>query len=408
MPFWSKAGRKLVAVPELKASAAATGHAMWRTSADPWPRWSYKSAAERALCRNPVAQRCLRLITDSAAAVAWKLHDRHAVLEDDPLLAIIQRPNPLCSRSGLIEAVISHLLLHGNAYIEKVVAEDGVRPLELYALRPDRMSIKPGVHGWPQRYEYTSGDQKVSFPVDTVSGESRILHLKTHNPLDDYYGQSALQAALSALDLHGAADAWSKALLENAARPSGALVVRTDNGWAGLTEEQFSRLRTQVEENFQGQANAGRPMILEGGLSWQPMGFSPADMDFQATKQAAARDIALAFGVPPMLLGIPGDNTYANYQEANKALWRQTIMPLLRKLLDALNIWLIKPVQQEYVLRLDEMTIPALAEDRDAHWRRVASSDFLTPDEKRALLNLAPLEQPVSKSGTSTENEPQT
>ena len=336
MPFWSKAGRKPVAAPELKASAAATGHAMWRTSADPWPRWSYKSAAERALCRNPVAQRCLRLITDSAAAVAWKLHDRHAVLEDDPLLAIIQRPNPLCSRSGLIEAVISHLLLHGNAYIEKVVAEDGVRPLELYALRPDRMSIKPGVHGWPQRYEYTSGDQKVSFPVDTVSGESRILHLKTHNPLDDYYGQSALQAALSALDLHG------------------------------------------------------------------------ADMDFQATIQGAARDIALAVGAPPMLLGIPGDNTYANYQEANKALWRQTIMPLLRKLLDALNIWLIKPVQQEYVLRLDEMTIPALAEDRDAHWRRVASSDFLTPDEKRALLNLAPLEQPVSKSGTSTENEPQT
>ncbi|MGD1956893.1 MAG: phage portal protein [Sphingomonadales bacterium] len=217
-----------------------------------------------------------------------------------------------------------------------------------------------------------------------------------------------MQAALSALDLHGAADGWAKALLENAARPSGALVVRTDNGWAGLTEEQFSRLRTQVEENFQGQANAGRPMILEGGLSWQPMGFSPADMDFQATKQGAARDIALAVGAPPMLLGIPGDNTYANYQEANKALWRQTIMPLLRKLLDALNIWLIKPVQQEYVLRLDEMTIPALAEDRDAHWRRVASSDFLTPDEKRALLNLAPLEQPVSKSGTSTENEPQT
>jgi phage portal protein BeeE len=50
------------------------------------------------------------------------------------------------------------------------------------------------------------------------------------------------------------------------------------------------------------------------------MGLSPKDMDFVEAKNGAARDIALAFGVPPMLLGIPGDNTYANYQEANRAL----------------------------------------------------------------------------------------
>ena len=52
------------------------------------------------------------------------------------------------------------------------------------------------------------------------------------------------------------------------------------------------------------------------------MALSPKDMDFIEAKHAAAREIALAFGVPPMLLGIPGDNTYANYQEANRAFWR--------------------------------------------------------------------------------------
>src|SRR3546814_1030491 len=77
---------------------------------------------------------------------------------------------------------------------------------------------------------------------------------------------------------------------------------------------------------FQGAANAGRPMLLEGGLKWQPLSLTPADMDFTETKAAAAREIALAFGVPPMLLGLPGDNTYANYQEANRALWRLTIL----------------------------------------------------------------------------------
>ena len=61
-----------------------------------------------------------------------------------------------------------------------------------------------------------------------------------------------------------------------------------------------------MEAHHTGARNAGRPMLLEGGLDWKPMGFSPSDMEFQKTKEAAAREIALAFGVPPMLLGIPG------------------------------------------------------------------------------------------------------
>ncbi|MEO0412946.1 MAG: phage portal protein [Pseudomonadota bacterium] len=410
MPFWSKAKprpdrQSRSAPPQRKASAAAaTGHAMWRDMSGPWPRWSYTQSASDALSTNPVVQRCLRLITESAASIGWKVYEDGAHLSDHPLVSLLACPNPLSSRSALTEAVISHLLLHGNAYIEKVLDEDASRAVELYVLRPDRVDVKPGASGWPERYVYKVGGQSAAFPVDPVSGASRILHLKTHNPLDDHYGQSALQAAGRALALHSAADGWSKALLENAARPSGALVLKSESGWPTLSEEQFSRLRAQVEENFQGQANAGRPMILEGGLSWQPMGFSPADMDFQATKQAAARDIALAFGVPPMLLGIPGDNTYANYQEANKALWRLTVLPLLRKLIDALNQWLVHPVGPRLELRLDDMTIPALAEDRDAHWRRIAASDFLSNDEKRALLNLPPVQGDVPNSRTRDDN----
>ena len=77
--------------------------------------------------------------------------------------------------------------------------------------------------------------------------------------------------------------------------------------------------------------NAGRPLLLEGGLSWQPLSLSPKDMDFLEAKNAAARDIALAFGVPPMLLGIPGDNTYSNLAEANRAFWRTSVVPLVTR-----------------------------------------------------------------------------
>jgi HK97 family phage portal protein len=94
-----------------------------------------------------------------------------------------------------------------------------------------------------------------------------------------------------------------------------------------------------MESHHQGARNAGRPMLLEGGLDWKPMGFSPSDMEFQKTKEAAAREIAIAFGIPPMLLGIPGDATYANYQEANRAFYRLTVLPLAQKVLADLARW---------------------------------------------------------------------
>ena len=141
-----------------------------------------------------------------------------------------------------------------------------------------------------------------------------ILHIAQFHPLDDYYGFPPLEAAQTSLDLHNPASAWNKALLDNAARPSGALVYKSENG-ANLSEEQFERLREELAANFSGRGNAGRPLLLEGGLSWQSMSLSPKDMDFLELKHGAAREIALAFGVPPMLLGIPGDNTIADFCE---------------------------------------------------------------------------------------------
>ena len=96
-----------------------------------------------------------------------------------------------------------------------------------------------------------------------------------------------------------------------------------------LSDNQFERLKRELEDNYQGAVNAGRPLLLEGGLDWKAMSLSPKDMDFLDAKHNAAREIALCFGVPPMLLGIPGDNTYANYQEANRAFCRSTVLPLV-------------------------------------------------------------------------------
>jgi HK97 family phage portal protein len=120
--------------------------------------------------------------------------------------------------------------------------------------------------------------------------------------------------------VHNRAGRWNKSLLDNAARPSGALVYEPSDG-ASLSSEQFDRLRNELGEQFAGTANAGRPLLLDGGLKWQALGLSPTDMDFVAVKEGAARDIALAFGVPPVLIGLPGDATYANSSTMKRCSW---------------------------------------------------------------------------------------
>jgi len=154
-----------------------------------------------------------------------------------------------------------------------------------------------------------------------------------------------------------------------------------------LSAEQFARLKAEMEAAYQGAINAGRPMLLEGGLKWQALSMTPAEMDFVALKASAAREIALAFGVPPMLLGLPGDNTYANYKEANKALWRQTILPLMTKILGGIAQGL-RPVFPGLELMVDLDKVSELADERSALWERVSGAAFLSDEEKRAMLGI--------------------
>ena len=331
--------------------------------------------------RNPVVHRCVRLIAETAAAVPWLLYEEEAEHETHPLLDLLARPNPHQPGAGLMETVYGHLLLDGNAFIE-AVALDG-RPRELHALRPDRVEIEGDARGWPHAYRVRSGAGTRRLPLG--DGLPPVLHLALFHPLDDARGLAPIEAALGALDVHNAANRWNKALLENAARPSGALVYAPKEG-GNLTSDQFDRLKVELESGYGGATNAGRPMLLEGGLDWKAMSLSPQEMDFMEAKNGAARDIALAFGVPPMLLGVPGDATYANYAEANRAFLRQTVLPLVARTAASLGNWLGPAWEAPLRLAYDADAVPGLAAEREAMWSRLDAASFLTRDEKRAAV----------------------
>ncbi len=381
-PFFSRKSSQNLEVKRSASGPLVAYHSVGRVA---WTPRDAVSLTRAGFLNNPVGYRSVKLIAEAAAALPLIFQDQDRRYEDHPILRLVRNPNPAQGKAELLEALIAQLLLTGNGYLEAVTSEDNV-PEELHVLRSDRMNLVPGPDGWPMAYEYSVGSKKHRFKV--TDGQSPICHVRSFHPHDDHYGLSALQAAASAVDVHNSASRWSKALLDNAARPSGAIVYHGVDGQGAMSAEQYERLQIEMESYHQGAANAGRPMLLEGGLDWKPMGFSPSDMEFQKTKESAAREIALAFGVPPMLLGIPGDATYANYQEANRAFYRLTIVPLASRVATAISQWLGDAQSGSAELKPDLDQVPALASERDGQWKRVSEASFLTDSEKRALLGL--------------------
>jgi HK97 family phage portal protein len=383
-PFRNYFSRRDV-VREEKASRTSALIALLSSNRPRWTPRDYHALAREGYAKNPIAFRSVRMIAEAAANVRLLLYEGAREHDEHPLLALLARPNPRQTGADLIEQLAGYLLVSGNAYLERVSVLDEVR--ELHVLRPDRMKVIAGSEGWAEAYEYRAGGSSVRFAMSETPAP--ILHLALFNPLDDHYGMSPLEAAQASLDVHNAASAWNKALLDNAARPSGALVYSASGG--NLSDEQFERLKAELEAHYQGAANAGRPLLLEGGLDWKGLSLSPKDMDFVEAKHIAAREIALSFGVPPMLLGIPGDNTYSNYAEANRAFYRQTVVPLVSRIACAFGHWLGESFGGNLRLAPDLDEVPALSIEREALWKRVGEAAFLTDDEKRAATGYEPL-----------------
>jgi HK97 family phage portal protein len=374
----------------IKSSRMAPLVALQNVGQPVWTPRQYDKLAYEGYQKNVVVYRSVNLIARSLASIPLTLFLEDRRLKEHPILSLLKCPSHCEAGSAFMESLVSYLLLSGNSYIETVNDENDI-PQELYTLRPDRMRIVPARDGSVDRYEYQLKGQTRAISVDSITGKSNVLHIKLFHPLNDWYGMSPLEAAASAIDQHNMMSSHNLALLQNGGRPSGALVINGDNQAPFLNDEQRTRLREDVKAVYAGAQNAGKIVVLEGDFEWKEMGLSPKDLDFVEGRSFSAREIAQAFGVPPMLVGVPGDATFANYREARFHLWEDTILPLVNFILAELNLWLVPRFGESLRLDYDLDDIPALSMRREALWSRLEACSFLTQDEKRDMLGFPPL-----------------
>lgn len=385
--FWPLRRPGRLAVSEHKGADGYGFVQLESQGAARWTRRDLGAQVRESYMKNPIAYRAVRLVAESVADVPWLVFDGADEVRETALGRLIAKPNARQDRRAFVTALVTSLLLSGNAYIERT-GEGGLS--ELHLLRADKVSIQTDANGWPVALIWKNGQLRRTIALDSDDARPAPgCHIRDGHPLDDLYGLAPLEAAAMAVDIHNGASEWNKALIDNSARPSGALVYAPKSG-GNLTPDQFERLKSELQDGYQGARQAGRPLLLEGGLDWKPMGMTPKDMDFFEAKNAAARDIALAFGVPPLMLGLPGDNTHANYKEANRAFFRLTVMPLANRLADALAAWL-GPLEGDAIRLVPDVDqVDALAEDRAAAWSRINAAGFLSEAEKRIAAGYQP------------------
>lgn len=355
-----------------------------------WTPRNYAKFSEEGFKKNAMVFRCVSLISQAAASVPWVAYQGERELgRDHDLLKLLSRPNPLQGQSSFIESLVGFYLIAGNVYVRKILIDGGRRPSELYLMRPDRMTIETDKRGFPGAYKYrvgTTGPPQ-SFPVDYTKRDSvlrnEIMHIKTFNPLNDHYGLSPLEAAAFSVDQHNAAGEWNYKMLRNAARPSGLITQEMSEYGGVLTIEQVERIKNELAQHYQGTKNAGRPMVLEGGLKWQQMSLTPLEMSFIEMKNITSRDITQIYGVPPMIAGIKGDATFANYETARLAMWEDNVLLKLALVRDELNRWLAPHWGENVRLDFDADDAPALAYKRHELYQKLESVHFLSTDEKR-------------------------
>jgi HK97 family phage portal protein len=376
-----------------------------------WLNRSYLTLASEGFETNPVVYSCVTKLAKAASSVDLQLYDRTRQgklrkIDKHDILDLLCNPNPMSSGRMFMEKLATQKLIGGNAYVLGVGADPfAVKPpSELWTLRPDLVVIGgPRPTMMPEYYEYRPGQDMTRYSIDQVTGRSAVLHLKMVNPLNEWYGLPPLAAASHSADIFNDGQTWNKSLLQNEGRPSGALQMRQgkDGFTPMLTDEQYARLKEEVDSQYSGPSNAGRPLLLDSALEWVQMSLNSKDMDHRETMLASARQIAACYGTPPQLVNIPGESTYSNYEQATLAYWSDTVLPFLGSLLEDFNRWLPPLFGEKCFLWFDEEQIPALEPRRKEKSDRINKATYMTFDEKREAMGFESYATPVTTGAAS-------
>ena len=376
------------------------------TSAD----FDFNKNIRDAYLQNTVAYFCTQLISNLATQPTWELHVNGEQVTSDSeskeALAVyrfIKRPNEDQTLRDFIKQYIIHDYLAGESFMYRLPNNNAIKRGngQVRLIEPNTVNCSGS------KYTITPVNGR-NYSVNKRNEDNTrdILHRAHWHPTSNR-GTSALTPAWMAISNYNAALRWNNSVLANSARMSLVAVLKSTTMTPGknsaLSNEQMKDLSSDLAR-FSKDGGRGKPFVISGDWDFKELGQNNQDLEFNQGLDTMARNIALAFGVDPVLLSLPGDSTYNNKKEATSALFKLVVLPKLEMLIEDIESWFRELMPNaDFKIKLNMDSIPALEQDRASLWdRQQAASTILTVNERRELLGYEPIE-----GGDEVESAPE-
>lgn len=360
----------------IKAAQGGTQQAIgasiptWQNGNPQTQPYNYERYSRDGYGRNELVYACCQELITSAAEprlTPYRGYGKDAEqLDDTPVSGLFERPNPFMDRYRFIATIQMFRAIAGNCFIEKVRARSR-QVVELWFLRPDRIRIIPDAQKFIRGYEYRYGDQVYMLPPEDV------IHIKTLNPIDDYYGMPPLAAAAGRVDTDNAMREFTKAFFANAAVPAGML-----NIMKSVTADERQLIQQYMRQSYGGPSGWHSTLVVDNAeAKYEPMGMAIGErgIAMPSLDEINEARIAMVFGVPLSLAGArlgQASSSYANRRADREMFWDETLIPLYKDIAAALTLGLAPefPGMFDY-LEFDLSSVQALQEDEAAKVERV-------------------------------------
>ena len=327
---------------------------------------------------------CIFAIASHLAAVPIKFYritevgKKEDVPMNHPVYRTFAKPNPWMSWYDLMEGTMTFLEINGNGYWEIEPDEQG-NPVNFYLLRSDRMRPVPHPKNRVRGYVYEpSLDSRIPFNPE------QILQFRYFNPKSEVLGMSPMTAAIAALTSDFYAVGNMKDVFKNASRVEGVLEAE-----GTLSEGAYKRVKENWAKSFKGVGKTHRTAILEEGLKFHEVSLSPKDMEFILQRKFSREEILAVYGVPPVIVGLMEDTSWANAREQRREFWTGTLIPKGNKVESAINVELMPRLYEGIYMEFDLKGITALSEDLEKQATRLSnlvSRGILTINDARRIM----------------------
>lgn len=354
-----------------------------------WEEWFGTSSSGKVVTADKAIQlsavwACVRLLSESISTLPLKIYvrqpdgSRKAATNHPAYSILCRRPNSEMTPSRFMLMVVASICLRGNAFIEKKFIAN--RLVSLVPLLPQNMVVKRLTTG-ALEYKYTENGSERVIPI------KNIMHIRGFG-LDGVCGMMPMKTGRDVIGSAMAVEESAAKIFEQGLQSSGFLTAEQ-----ALNYEQRERLREYMAK-FTGSKNAGKIMVLEGGLKYQGVTMNPEDAQMLESRSFSIEEICRWFRVPPFMVGhTTKQSSWASSLEGmNLQFLTHTLRPLLVNIEQEIGRCLLDSDDEVFAEFSVEGLLRADSAGRAAYYTSALQNGWMSRNDVRRLENMPPIE----------------